>query len=93
VRSFPKPLPGKQGLVRRLKDVPKFTVDNAAHIFVSELIEDPRQPVAETMHVIGHGMHYQSCPVALWAEHPAEVTEYCDFAVKRQLTELTYMPL
>jgi hypothetical protein len=47
LHTFPVPVPGNQGLVTRLRDVPKFLVGNAARSLMGELTKDPKQPMVK----------------------------------------------
>jgi hypothetical protein len=93
LHTFPVSVPGDQGLVTQLKDMPKYILGESARTMIGELIEEPKQPVVDTEQVRWHDSVHRSCLSELWQDRPKGVAELCDFAVRRKTIEPTYLRL
>jgi hypothetical protein len=86
-------VPGDQGLITQLKDMPKYIVGESSRTIIGELIEEPKQPVVDTEQVRCNDSVHRSCLSELWQDRPQGVAELCHFAVRRKAIEPTYLRL
>ena len=89
---FPLPVPGTQGLITILKDIPRFLLGQpkAFALQIGELFELPQFPVLQSRFVRWHVHRQQTCLWAITTDKTDIVQQKCDFTTKRQTIESTY---
>ena len=88
---FPIPVPGSQGLVTLLKNLPRWLVRSKD--VIGELSDPPALPIVDSSSIIFHERHQSSCLFAIISDDTAAVQAYCDFTTRRASIEPLYIRL
>ena len=90
-QTFPLPVPGQQGVVSQLKDVPRYLLGNPDTLLIGEISEMPPFPVLDSKQVRWHlSRTTRTCVWALTADRADAIQEACNIVMRKQIIDSTY---
>jgi len=81
---FPMPVPGAQGLVTELKNLPRYRIVNSGLKWIGEVNELPAHGVVHEEDMIQRRQGDESCSYAIYKNLPEDVQAYCEFVIYRK---------
>ena len=90
---LPIPVPGEQGLLTTLKDMPKFIVMDDTSGRTGEISERPRNAIIQAGDVKWYTRRERSCLTAIQADNAQAIAQLCDFTVRKAELPPRYIKL
>lgn len=90
---FPLPVPGNQSLVTILQSFPLHIIYYPSQSMVGELLSELNNPIIDETDIRWHRYADQSCLFHIIYDEPEMVKLYCDFSIRKQIIEPTFVRL